>query len=309
MQHSTQAQVEDEIEFAAWHEIYVRPEFICVDEAVSGRKMWRDGLIRCKLILEKRLAQTLLVFKVSRLFRVAYRGYAFFQEEIVEEGLRAVSVSQGIDTNHESWKKLAYLHGLMDEMLLETIADHVRSGLKSLAQMGYATGPLTVGYRPVEVPGAPPTNRGKPRTVPSVNPDVAKLIVQHYVWIRDGMPIREGWRRWVEAGGPFDPRSTLGYMSYSAYRRMLSNPRYTGRFAFGRTRSVWSSKRDYASKVLQPDTEVIVYQSEELRIIDEELFLAVQQRLAALKLGPRGPKKPPQQNSWVNSGSGRAARV
>ena len=127
--------------------------------------------------------------------------------------------------------------------------------------------------------------------MPGVYPEVGELIRQHYIWARDGMPIREGWRRWVEAGGPCDPRSTLGYMSYSAYRRMLSNPRYTGRFAFGRTRSVWSCKRDYAVQVLQPDTEVVISQCEELRIVDDELFLAVQRRLTELKLGPRGPKK------------------
>jgi hypothetical protein len=134
--------------------------------------------------------------------------------------------------------------------------------------------------------------------MPGIIPEVGRLIHQHWVWIRDGMPIREGWRRWVEAGGPCDPRSKLGYMSYSAYRRMLSNPRYTGRFAFGRTRSVWLSKRDYATQVAQPETEVVMFYSEELRIVEDELFFAVQQRLAELKLGPRGPKKHRQHQLW-----------
>src|SRR5262249_36955040 len=153
MSHSTQAQVEEAVTFAAWNKLYPPPEFINVDEGVTGRKLRRDGLDRCKRILEQRLAQTLLVFKVSRLFRGAHPGYAFFQEEIVDEGLRAISVSQGIDTRDEkTWKTLAHIHGLMDEMLIDTIADHVRSGLKSLARMGYVTGPLTVGYRPVDLP-------------------------------------------------------------------------------------------------------------------------------------------------------------
>ncbi|MCY2995963.1 MAG: recombinase family protein [Planctomycetota bacterium] len=128
LQHSTTAQVQDCVQFAANHGIYVPPEYICVDEGVSGRKSRRDGLDRVKLILEHKCARVLLVFKVSRLFRVAYRGFQFFQEEVVEEDLRAISVSQGIDTAEEkTWKQLAYLHGIMDEMLLTTIADHVRS--------------------------------------------------------------------------------------------------------------------------------------------------------------------------------------
>ena len=37
---------------------------------------------------------------------------------------------------------------------------------------------------------------------------------------------------------------------------------------------------------------------EELRIVGDELFLEVQQRLAELTLGPRGPKKAKQVHLW-----------
>jgi hypothetical protein len=83
---------------------------------------------------------------------------------------------------------------------------------------------------------------------------MAERIHQHYEWIRDGMALKEGWRRWVAAGGPCDPRSTVGYMSYPAYRRMLSNPCYTGVWAFGRKKNVWSNKRDYTRQVLMVGT-------------------------------------------------------
>jgi DNA invertase Pin-like site-specific DNA recombinase len=299
VQQSTESQVRECCEFAARHRLYCPPEYVCVDEAVSGRKQRRDGLDRVRLILQERCATTLLVFKVSRLFRVAYLGYAFFQEEVVEEGLRAISVSQGIDTaDAKTWKGLAYLHGLMDEMLVGTIADGVRAGLKSLFQQGYVTGALPVGYHAVEVPGAPRTKLDKPRTMPAVTPTVADLIRQHYRWVVDGMGLMEGWRRWVAAGGPCDPRATLGYLSYPAYRRLLSNPRYVGLWAFGRKRNVWSSKRDYTQQVLQPDTEVVVRRCEELRIVDDALFYAVQRRLADFKMGPRGPKRRKAPQLW-----------
>jgi DNA invertase Pin-like site-specific DNA recombinase len=292
LQCSTTAQVREVITYAAQHGIYVAPEFVCVDEGVSGRKMRRDGLNRAKTILKEKLVGVLLVFKVSRLFRVAYKGFQFFQEEVVDEGLRAISTSQGIDTkDKKAWKHLAYLHGIMDEMLLESISDHVRSGLANLFAQGYVTGALTLGYRRKEVPGAPPTKNGRPRTIPEIDPDVAQLIVQHFEWIRSGMPLRVGWRRWVEAGGPVDSRSTVGHMTYHAYRRMLTNRRYTGVWAFGKKRSQWLTKKDYAVQIDQPDTEVIVRGIEELRIIPDELFLAVQAKLAKNIQGPRKPKK------------------
>jgi hypothetical protein len=251
------------------------------------------------MLLRHRLARVLLVFKVSRLFRVAYLGFKFFQEDVVEEGLRAISISQGIDTRDEkTWKQLAYLHGIMDEMLVTTIADHVRAGIQTLFIQGYVTGAVAVGYRAVEVPGAPPTDRGRPRTMPRRDDEVAALVRQHFEWVRDGMPLKEGWRRWVKAGGPRDPRSTSNHLTYDAYRRLLANLRYTGRWAFGRKRNRWSSKRDYTRQVEQPDTEIVVTQSEELRVVSDELFFAVQHRLASLKTGPRGPKTSKPVHLW-----------
>jgi site-specific DNA recombinase len=292
LQHSTQAQVQHAVEYAAFHKMYTPPEYISVDEAEKGRRVRRDGLERTKAILRNRWVQTLLVFKVSRLLRVGYKGFAFVNEEVVEQGLRAVSTSQGIDTRDaKTWKALMYLHGMMDEMLLDTIADHCRAGLKTLFQQGYTTGAIPVGYRRVEVPGAPLTNRKLPRTMPQIDPEVAKLIKMHFEWIRDGMTIKEGWRRWLAAGGPCDPRSTLKHMSCQAYRRLLSNSRFLGRWAFGRKRNRWLSKLDYNGQIDGPEAEVAIYRCEELRILDDELFFAVQARLAEFKLGPRGPHK------------------
>lgn len=49
-QHSTDDQVRECIVWAAQHGIYVPPELICVDEAVKGKRIRRDGLDRMKEI-------------------------------------------------------------------------------------------------------------------------------------------------------------------------------------------------------------------------------------------------------------------
>lgn len=203
-QHSTAAQVRECVEGAAARRMWLPGELVSVDEGVSGRKMSRAGVDRLRAILGGRLAEAVLVFKISRLFRSAHRGYMFFQEVASRHGARAVSVTQGIDTAEEkTWKPLACLHGLMDELLLTTIADHVRAGLKDLFADGYVTGALTIGYKAVEVPGRK-TNLGKPRTVPKVDDAAAALIRRHFGLIRDGMGLAEGWRLWVREGGPAD---------------------------------------------------------------------------------------------------------
>ncbi len=285
---STTAQAVDCVRFAPSKGIYVPPEYVCVDEAVTGRKMRRVGLDRVKYILKNRMAQVLLVFKMSRLFRSSYQGTKFINEDVVEEGLRAISVTQNIDTADEkTWKSQIGLHGIMDEMLLGAIADHVRSGLQELFRQGYVTGALPVGYVPREVPEGRKTKLGRPRTAPAVDAETEKLIKQHYEWIRDGMSVREGWRRWLKAGGPCDPRSPTGRMTYIAYRRMLSNIRYTGRWLFCEKRNQWKTKKDYNLQVKGPADEVVKVLCDELRIVDDDLFFAVQLKLLKKYKGPK----------------------
>jgi hypothetical protein len=299
MQHSTAAQVRDCVKFAAGAGVYTPPEFVCVDEAISGRKRSRAGVERARLILKQKRAGVLLVFKLSRLFRSAYRGFAFIQEEIVDRKLRAISVTQSIDTGSgNGWKKLAYLHGIMDEDLLDAIADHVRAGLKDLFDRGYVTGALPVGYHAVVVEGGAPTRLGRPRRAPAVSASVAAMIRQHYEWVRDGMSLSEGWRRWVDAGGPTDPRSRRKVMSPKSYRSMLSNPRYIGIWAFGRLRNAWDHKGDRMRQDAAPKEQVIIRRVEEYRILEDELFFGVQARLLALRKGPRGPRKKKDVRLW-----------
>jgi DNA invertase Pin-like site-specific DNA recombinase len=301
-QHSTDDQLRACVEFAARNRMYAPPEFLSVDEGVKGRRVRRDGLDRLKDILERVCATVLLVFKVSRLFRHAYQGLQLVQEEVVERGLRAISVSQGIDTaDSRRWKSMMQLHGLMDDMLLDTIGDHCRLGLEGLFVKGYTTGALPVGYYAAEVPNAPLTNRGLPRTEPKVEQRWTGLFREHFEFMRDGMPVRQGWLKWLAAGGPCDPRSTTGRMSVESYRAMLSNPAYTGRWTFGEKRNEWSTKRDSVRQVKQPDSEVTHRIREDLRIIDDSLFAAVQARFGAQMTGPRGPRqnKPPRLENLV----------
>ncbi|MEQ8786072.1 MAG: recombinase family protein [Pirellulaceae bacterium] len=290
-QHSDEDQLRANVVYAAQNGMYIPPEYVCVDKAVTGRRLRRVGLDRAKHILTERLASVLLVFTLSRLFRRSYEAYKFVQEEVVENGLRAIAVAQSIDTADErSWKLKFQVHGIMDEMLLEAIAEHCREGLIGLHLKGWITGALGVGFRRREISDAPLTNRGLPRTVPEIDPEAAELIRRHARLHLDGMLLREGWRRWLAAGGPCDPRSTTGRMTCSAYRRLWSNIRLTGRWEFGRKRNQFSTKLDYTRQIERPDHEVATFCCEELRILDDETYLALQAWLRTLKTGPRGPR-------------------
>ncbi len=315
-QHSTADQIRTCVQYGASHGIYCPPEFVFCDEAVRGYKSRREGLGNLQDLLPSGRVHVVLVFKLSRLFRQAFKGYQWIQQEVVEMGLRAISVTQGIDTaNHQSWKTLMQIHGMADDMMVEATADHVRAGLKGLFRRGYTVGALPVGYRRKVVPDAPLTNRSLPRTMPEIDHlgphqtgetidpvkpvvDVAAMIVRHYEMIRDGMSIREGWKRWVEEGGPADPRCPSGMMTYVGYRNMLSRRAYIGEWSYCRKRNVYLTRKDYSLGVLQPESEVLRQQSEHLRIMDDELFYAVQAVLATKGKGPRNRRKVQTRKLW-----------
>ncbi|MCL2640765.1 MAG: recombinase family protein [Phycisphaerales bacterium] len=298
-QHSTEDQVRVCVEGAAKKGIYVPPEFLCVDEAVSGRRNQRDGLSRAKRILHERAASIFIVFKLSRLTRTSYQGGKFLNEDIVDEGLRAISVADDVDTNDKrSWRIQTGLRGIMDEEFIEIVSDHVREGLTGLFLKGWTTGALPVGYMPKLVEEAPKTRRNLPRTMPAIDPKAADLIRQHFELIANGMDISEELRRWRAANGPVDPRSTTEEMRYYSYRRMLAREAYTGRWKFGRKRNRWSAKRDTVQQIQQPEAEVKVATFEELRIVSDEIFHKVQEILSSRKIGPRSRRKKDPHQLW-----------
>jgi|GEM_PF-1029947 len=292
MQQSTASQVSETVTYAARNGIYVPPEYICVDEAQSGRKEHRNGFNRMLALLELRNVNVLLVLKLSRIFRKAYRSAKFLEEEVVGLGKRAIAIADGIDTNiKKSWKALSSMQGLCDEFLLEAIADHVRSGLRFKFMSKLTVGALTLGYEAVPVEGTAPDAEGKVPKRPQIHEPTAAMIRQHFLWISQGMSLSEGFRRWVRDGGGYDPRSTLKRLSPSAYRRMLSNPRYMGLWSFGVKRNNWNSKLDYNQQELQAASEVSVLPCDELAIVSEELFNQVQAVLATKKGRERGSRR------------------
>ena len=190
IQHSAEDQLRENIFAAVRLKIFIPPQLICLDEAKQGRSTRRAGLSRLQEILDCGRALVLILFKLSRLFRSSYKGHEFIAERVVEQGHRVIVFHDGIDSaDVKAWKAQVQLRGILDDMYLDTMVDHVKAGLVGIFERGWTVGPLGVGYRRKTLPDAPLTNLGKPRTMPEVDPEAAKLIRQHFEWIRDGMSL------------------------------------------------------------------------------------------------------------------------
>lgn len=101
-------QVRECVEFAAYNRMYVPSELVSIDEGVGDR---RDGLARLRTIVVGRHATVPLVSRISRLFRQSQKSHAFIENKVVRMGMRAIGVSDVIDTaNTNVWQTLMMMN-------------------------------------------------------------------------------------------------------------------------------------------------------------------------------------------------------
>ncbi len=290
-QGSTEDQLRACVEHAVREGIYCDVEMICVDEAVSGRKSNRAGFQRVCRLLNQSHVGGLITYSTSRLYRRGYMANKFLQEEIVDSQLWAIAVVEQLDTRSDDWDFKTGFYAIRDDQFVKMLAMAVRNGQLGLHLNGYITGAVPAGYLGKEVPGAPLTRRGLPRRRLAVDPEQAPIVERAYERVARGIPLAEAYRRFRAEGGGCDPRSTKGKMSREAFRRLLARPAYIGVVGYGQTRNRFVGKTDSVVQDVQPDDKVEFYRDENLRIVSDQLYFAVQDRLNTLKSGPRGPRR------------------
>jgi hypothetical protein len=236
----------------------------------------------------------------------------FVIEEICERGIRALTIAENIDTNDPAWERLAEITLLVSNIQIEANPFFVRMGQAAIFKDGFQVGACSLGYRPVAVPGAGVTKMGRPKTRPEVVPEVAALIVKHFELIAGGVTLSEGcrlWNREIAAWPPelrklaVDPRTQTGRMRPEAYRRIFTRKKYLGIWEHGRKRNRWMNSKDGIIQIDAPENEVAITMREDLRMVSDELFHRVQQKLAEGtrgRHGPRSGKEPSLSDSLIS---------
>jgi site-specific DNA recombinase len=160
-------------------------------------------------------------------------------------------------------------------------------GLEGRAIAGFWTGGRVYGYSTTTEPNPPdPTH---PRKVPVINEQEAAVVRKIFGWYRDGYGHKQIAAKLNEEGlqAPYDRRSrlkTIGHgWPHSTIRAMLRNERYIGIFAWNRRQFMRVGNRKNRRPRLRPESEVKRTVREELRIIDQDLWDAVQARIARRK--------------------------
>ena len=237
------------------------------DAAVTGSRKDRPGYQR--LLAEASRYDVILVDDLYRLSRDSIEA----QQQVRRlrfAGVRVISLSDGIDTDHKSHKLNVGLRGLMGEIYLDDLRDKTHRGLTGRALEGASAGGLPYGYR-VTGPGH--------REIDAIQADVVRRIFAEFNagasprqiaadLNAEGIPSPRG-TSWTKTAIRSDAKRNIG---------ILVNPIYIGRQVWNRSR--WVKHPDTGRRLRQerPESEWIVSQHPELAIVSPEQWDAAQAR-------------------------------
>ena len=212
--------------------------------------------------LARDVSDTLRTFKVLEFHEVA-----------------VVSVSQGIDSYNANARPLLVMHGIMDEQYLTDLAKKVHRGQEGRALHGYTTGGRLYGFRnvPIEDP-ARMGKYGRPAVLGvtrEIRPEQAATLKRMFKMYAEGQG--EGAiARQLNSEGIRGPNE----QPWSRYtiHEMLRNESYRGVLVWGRTKKVRNPETGRKVSRATPSSEWRRVEVPKLRIIAEELWLAVEKR-------------------------------
>jgi DNA invertase Pin-like site-specific DNA recombinase len=267
----------------------ITAEFEFSDAAVSGTRPDRDGLLAMLEAARGRRFQVLYIENLSRLARESVISMPLLKELVHVCGVRVISVTEGIDSENESWDLLATILGIQHERFVKDLGKYVLRGQEGVLLEGYSVGDYCFGYTSEPVEGTEQNRRGRnarPHRRYVIDQNQAKWVQQVFRWF----VVEKRSLTWIvkeltRRGAPKDHRATTTAWHHTLVRGLLQNQKYVGRWSWGKRQNRRNPFTGRIRQEMRPQSELQrwVRESPELRIIDDATFQAAQERLDEFK--------------------------
>jgi site-specific DNA recombinase len=247
---------------------------IYTDEATSGVGTNRPGLQRMLAVAlaARRPFDIILVDDTSRISRSLSDAVQLF-EKLRFAGLRVIAVAQGIDTQSEQADVLVTVHGLVDSLYVKELSKKTHRGLEGAFLRGLHAGGRCFGYRSI------PADGGGVRL--EIEDSEAPVVRRIFEMSASGLSLK-GIARVLNAEKvqPPRPRATALHATWAptAIREMLRRDLYVGRVIWNRTRFIKVPGTNKRVARPRPRSEWQISDRHDLRIVNDELWQAVQRR-------------------------------
>jgi DNA invertase Pin-like site-specific DNA recombinase len=260
------------------------------DRALSGasseNRAGYQALLR-EASAPKSAFQVILIEDLSRLTR-DLGDLLQAERRLRVRGIEIVGVSDGIRTGQKGAKLGLLVKGLMNEIYLEDLREKTHRGMTGSFRRGCNPGGRVFGYRSVPIRADP--SRPHDRTEGArleVDPDEAEVVRRIFRYYSSGSSLRTIAHRLNEERVPFPAKGTAreeirkGW-GITTVRWVLRNQRYLGKVVWNRKQFV-KDERGKRRSIERPESEWMVAESPELRIVSDELWNDVQTRIRMIE--------------------------
>jgi site-specific DNA recombinase len=272
---------------------------VYIDDAISGADVTRAEYNRLKGDAASGNFNYIVVDDLSRIGR-DMPEFAKLYQELYDSGVYIIGVADGIDTSKASAKIPVYFKGIMNELYLDDMKAKVVRGLKGQLLRGYSTGGRIYGYKtePIYDPAGTIDKFGRVKRYGCrISKDEAqvKIIKRIFDLRKSGLGYR-AIAHMLNAEEIPPPRadtiSGSRHWSPGTIRDILRNKKYIGIWEYNKIR--WIKKRVKGSRrsIQNRPSDWVVFNSEELRIVSDELFYQVNSEIRThMHRNPVGKKK------------------
>lgn len=283
------------------------------DEGISGTTSARPGYQSLLVAAKEREFDVLVLEDLSRLARDLEESERALK--ILEHhDVRVVTYTRDYDTLAPGRKITRAVKGAMNALFIEDLAHKTHRGQSQTVQRGFSAGGRAYGYRsePIYEPGKV-DRYGKPDPVAYrkvVHDEEAKTVRWIFRQYADGNSPRaiaadlnergvpSPGASWKRTAKDDSKRSDGKWMASTIHGQpekgtgILCNPLYRGEFVWNRTHWLRNPETQKYECRARPEREWLRQQVEELRIVSDELWNAVQARRRASKAEAAPGKRP-----------------
>lgn len=252
------------------------------DRAISGSSLLRPGIQELIADAQGGRFDTILTESLDRLSR-DQEDIAGLYKRMRFLGVRIITLSEGdVSELHIGLK------GTMGALYLKDLADKTRRGLRGRVEAGKAGGGNSYGYDVVKRFA----ENGEPirgdRSINQAQAAVVRHVFRQYAAGKSSWTI--AWELNKEGiPGPFGREwgpSTI-HGSPKRGNGILNNELYIGKLVWNRQRFIKDPDTGKRVSRLNPESEWVIQDVPELRIVAQELWDQVKARQAAMAIGPQ----------------------
>lgn len=252
---------------------------IYADEAQSGARSDRPALAALLAAAPSGEFEVVLVDDLSRLARDNHLMLSILAE-LHFEGIRVISVADGLDSDDAESTLAIQVRGIFNELQLRDLKKKTLRGQMGQKERGFFVGESTFGYRSVPVGEMQVDKKGRPRPdgyKMEIEPKEAALVLRIFKAYDDGQAMTKIARELNEDNVPGRIRSSKGW-SPATVSRILDNEKYAGRWIWNKTGTRRDPRTGRRRSYVKPESEWLVRNDEELRIVRMDLWEKVRER-------------------------------